>query len=86
MLMHVSVLCIVSMSRHVSAMCVDVGVYVTNIHTYIHAYTHDELFFFITLCKCVSQIYIILHDMRKKYGVGKGRRSRQKKNHFLDFC
>ena len=75
--MYESVLYIVSMSRHVFVyVCVYVGV------TYMHAYVHTHMiyFLFIMLCKCLNKLYIKSHDMRKKYSVGKGRRSRQREN------
>ena len=60
MLMHVSVLYIVSISRHV---CVYACVGVCNILTYMH--TRMISFLFIMLCKFVNKIYIISHDIRK---------------------
>ena len=62
MLVHVSVLYIVSISRHVCVYAY-VCVCICNILTYMH--TRMVSFLFIMLCKFVNKIYIISHHMRK---------------------
>ena len=87
MLMHVSVLYIVSISRHVCVcMCVCVCVYLCNIHTYMH--TRMISFLFIMLRKFVNKIYIISHDMRNNMvSETGGGADQEKKNwsHYLKF-
>ena len=82
---------IVSISRHVGAcvcvcVCVCVRacvracvcVCVCNIHTYMH--TRMISFLFIMLCKFVTNMYIISHDMRKNMVSERGGGADKKKN------
>ena len=77
MLMHVSVLYIVSISRHVY-----VCVYVCNIHTYMH--TCMFYFLLIMLCKFVNKMYIKSHDMRKTVVSERGGGADKKKKKITD--
>ena len=79
MLMHVSVLYIVSISRHVC-----VCVCVCNILTYMH--TRMISYLFIMLCKFVNKIYKILHDMRKKKCWKGEELTKKKKKNFKEHC
>ena len=75
-LMHISVLYIVSISRHV-CVCMCVCVYVIYIHTYMHTYI--IYFLLIMLCKFVNKMYIKSHDMRKHMVSVRGGGADQKK-------
>ena len=79
----VSVLYIVSISRHVY-----VCVCVCNIHTYMHTYMF--YFLLIMLCKFVNKMYIKSHDMRKNIvserggGADKKKKKKKKKKDLSD--